>query len=106
MKALLVGTHFRGAFAKQIVAALTPGDEVLLQRELDNQHDVNAIAVYKDDEHIGFISRDRAAWLAPTLDEMEESGILTEEVRTAKFLDHVQNGRAQNAELELHDDLS
>jgi hypothetical protein len=65
----LVGTHFRGSEAKRIVNALTPGPfACTFEREPDNEHDENAVAVYFEDEHIGYISRNNNEAVAQALD--------------------------------------
>jgi hypothetical protein len=40
-----------------LVATLAPGTEVLLVREPNNPHDPLAVAVWVDDQHVGYIPR-------------------------------------------------
>lgn len=68
----VVGMHFRGGGAKDVAAALDPGDSVRLEREPDNAYDAYAIKVFVEDMHIGYIERGQAAWLAPYMDDGEE----------------------------------
>lgn len=65
----VVGMHFRGGGAKDVAAALEPGDTVRLEREPDNGHDAYAIKVFVEDMHIGYIERGQAAWISPLIDE-------------------------------------
>jgi hypothetical protein len=69
----IVGTHFRGSEAKQIVNNLNEGDEVQLVREPDNQYDANAVACYVDDVHVGYIPAANNLALALALDDGEEA---------------------------------
>ena len=64
-----VGMHFRGAAAVQAAAALSEGDTLDLRREPDNAYDSNAIQVYLEDLHLGYVERDQAAWIAPLIDD-------------------------------------
>lgn len=68
----VVGMHFRGGGAKDVAAALNPGDAVRLEREPDNAYDSYAIKVFVEDLHIGYIERGQAAWISPYMDEGEE----------------------------------
>jgi hypothetical protein len=65
----VVGMHFRGVRAQQIVSALSEGDLLTLDREPENPYDANAIRVLYAEEHIGYIARESAVWIAPELDE-------------------------------------
>ena len=53
----IVGTHFRGHDAKNIVNALMIGDDVRLEAEPHNEFDPFAVACWFDDVHIGYLSR-------------------------------------------------
>ena len=68
---IIRGMHHRGAFAKQYVAALEPGDILHLEREPDNQHDSNAIKVLtpEDHQHIGYIGGEHTQFIAYYIDE-------------------------------------
>jgi hypothetical protein len=65
----VVGMHFRGGSAKDVAAALDPGDTVTLEREPDNEYDAYAIKVLVSDMHIGYIERNMAAWISPLIDQ-------------------------------------
>ena len=80
---VVVGMHFRAEGAKQIAASLRPGDSVTLKRDPYNNHDENAIEVYVEDFHIGYIERADAAWIAPHAD-------LDDAELTAEVTGHVQ----------------
>lgn len=56
----LVGVHFRGNEAKELVKTLTPDDGHLLTLEADpdNEYDDHAVKVMYDDMHIGFLARE------------------------------------------------
>src|SRR3546814_14101600 len=72
----IVGTHFRGSEAKQLVNNLEEGDTVELARERDNKYDANAVACYVDVDHIGYIpaanNRVRALALADGEEQVAE----------------------------------
>jgi hypothetical protein len=48
--------------------AAAPGQSVELRRDPENPHDPNAIAVLAGDEQLGWVPRELAAELAPSLD--------------------------------------
>jgi len=56
----LRGANFRPQPAKDKVLALESGDIVDLIPEPENPYDPNAIAVYYEDEHIGFVAKEVA----------------------------------------------
>lgn len=59
-----------GQSRQELIEMLEPGDELFLEREPDNEHDENAIAVFNESwEQIGYLSRSVAAELAPLMDE-------------------------------------
>jgi hypothetical protein len=68
----IVGTKFRGKSAMTILAALRPGQRLELRRERQNKHDRNAVAIYYEGEHLGFIPRHDNAELAAALDRGEK----------------------------------
>lgn len=68
----IVGTHFRPSEAKQACNQLSEGDTVTLEREPDNKYDANAVAVYFDGHHIGYIPAANNTQLALALDDGEE----------------------------------
>lgn len=65
----VVGVTFEGR--QQVVASLVAGQELRLRREPYNRHDSNAIRVEcLDGRQVGYINRDLARDLAPTLDKV------------------------------------
>ncbi|QIQ87073.1 HIRAN domain-containing protein [Erythrobacter sp.] len=58
-----------GTPRQNLLAKVDPGDEVSLQRQPDNPHDPNAVAVLWNGKDIGFLSREDAAAFAPALDD-------------------------------------
>lgn len=65
----IVGTHFRPSEAKQACNRLSEGDGVQLVREPDNKYDANAVAVYTEDQHVGYIPAANNVQLALALDD-------------------------------------
>jgi hypothetical protein len=64
--------HFRerdGIPAKAIVGNMVPPVELELEREPENPFDIYAIKVLYEGQHIGYLEKDVAAFLAPELDE-------------------------------------
>ena len=86
----VVGMHFRGPEAKDYAANLEAGAVLYLEREDDNQYDVNAIKVMAPGVngapmwHLGYINKDNAAWISPDLDDGVEFDVTVEEVRFAQ----------------------
>lgn len=64
----LVGMKHRGT--EQLVADLPPDAPLTLVREPDNKYDRNAIQVWANGRHVGFISKDQNAVLAQFIDAM------------------------------------
>ena len=62
----IVGMNHRKAEA--FVAALKPGAEVTLAREPDNKFDKNAVMVWIDGVHVGYIPKNQNAALAAQID--------------------------------------
>jgi single-stranded-DNA-specific exonuclease len=63
----LAGVSFGGR--QDTIAGLVLGSELTLERQADNPHDANAIAVRFGTLQLGFISRGIAKHLAPMIDE-------------------------------------
>lgn len=61
----IVGTSFRG----NDLTELSKEAQLTLKREPENQFDSNAIAIYSDVDHIGYIKKELAAELAPKMDK-------------------------------------
>lgn len=54
---------------KEVIASLTPGTELMLYRDMNNEHDQWAISVYtKDDLEIGYITRFKNETIARLMD--------------------------------------
>lgn len=56
---------------QDVVARLKDGESLWLDRELDNSHDKNAIAVYSEAGQAGYIRKSDAKMLAPLMDAGE-----------------------------------
>ena len=69
-EALLRGVSFRPIEAKAIVIKLQPDDELVLEREPENEYDENAIRVLcpKTGEFLGFVAKEVALEIAPLMD--------------------------------------
>lgn len=65
----VVGARFRGADAVALCRTIALGTELRLKREPDNPYDPNAIKVMFHDQHIGYVERGQAAWIADDLDQ-------------------------------------
>jgi len=63
----LAGVTFEGR--QEVVARLTPGVPLRIERQPDNEHDTNACAVFDPlGDQVGFLNRKLAAALAPLID--------------------------------------
>lgn len=62
----LVGMKYRGT--ERDVAALKDGDLLRLVREKNNQHDRNAVSVWRGDKMLAYIKGTEAVSLARTMD--------------------------------------
>jgi len=84
---MVVGMHFRGQHAKDYAAALLPGDELLLEREPENQFDPNAIKCMAPGEepwHMGYVEAQSAIWIANWLDEGNEYRAIVDRLEPKK----------------------
>lgn len=63
----IVGMNFRNSEGR--VQALQPGHPVRLVREPNNPHDANAVAVYVDGAHVGYIPKKSNVALAAFIDQ-------------------------------------
>jgi len=63
----IVGMNFRNA--ESIVAALAVGTPVALVREPTNKYDVNAVAVWVDGKHVGYIPKKQNVVLSAFIDQ-------------------------------------
>lgn len=57
---------------EEMVLALKPGEELLLDREPDNRHDPNAVAVYARGVQVGYLPASRAELIADFMDHGKE----------------------------------
>jgi len=67
-------------------ATVRPGEHVSLEREPENEHDPNAIRVENGRcDTLGYLPRERAAWLAPLMDtdEVRVEGYVPEQAEPA-----------------------
>lgn len=78
----IVGANFRNA--EEAVAALQPGTPITLVREPENPYDKNAIAVFADGRHIGYIPKKQNAALAAFIDQQGEARVDSYEILMAQ----------------------
>lgn len=71
MFATLMGAAHRDAAAKTLVKSLVPGERLLLERDVANEYDENAVRVFWHGTWIGFLERSVAAEVAPRMDAGE-----------------------------------
>ncbi len=69
----MVGMKFRGTEA--IVAAMMAGESLTLQREPNNAHDPNAVAVYSGELHVAYVKGTEARALALQMDGAGQKSI-------------------------------
>ncbi len=62
----IVGVSFENR--QDIISGLKAGQELVLRREKENAYDENAVAVYWQEKHLGYLKRELAGHLAPCLD--------------------------------------
>lgn len=68
----VVGQYFRereGIPAFQWTEDLELGEEISFEREPENPHDPNAIRLLCEGQHMAFVERASAAFIAPVLDD-------------------------------------
>lgn len=68
----VVGMHFRGQHAIAWAEAIQPGTEIFYEREPENPYDSMAIKVLYNLQHVGYIERNQAAFIAPWIDSGTE----------------------------------
>jgi hypothetical protein len=65
-----------------------PGDPIALVRQPDNPHDDRAVAIVTGSGTcVGFLKRDRAAWIAPKIDRGYDLRAIVERVKGAHLPD-------------------
>ena len=77
-KVVIVGTKHRGQVALDALGLLVKGETVTLRPEPENSADPGAIAVYRGDQHIGYIPA-RAAAIRDAIGEGEMTAIVSSE---------------------------
>lgn len=70
IKTKVVGVTYEGR--QSVIAAMSEFDELDLVRNRNNERDKNAIAVFYEDDQIGFLCRELAEKLAPLMDDGNE----------------------------------
>lgn len=65
----LMGANFRPAECKEILRSLAEGDSLDVVRDADNAYDANAVALYYEGSHLGFVAKETAVELAPLMDD-------------------------------------
>ena len=60
----LAGVAYRSKEARAIADALAEGDELTLELEPSNEHDPDAVAVFREGVHIGYITSYHATEIA------------------------------------------
>ncbi|HEY9155548.1 MAG TPA: HIRAN domain-containing protein [Opitutaceae bacterium] len=63
------GAQFRPAECKEHLKTLGAGDELDVVRDAENAYDANAVALYHDGLHLGFVAKETAEEIAPLMDE-------------------------------------
>ena len=66
-----MGANFRPADCKEVLRSLAELDSPQLDvvRDADNQYDANAVGLYYEGSHLGFVAKETAAELAPLMDD-------------------------------------
>ena len=84
----VVGGYYRSPAAQEEYSLCRKGYKLTLRREPDNIHDRNAVKVISDRKHIGYLSREDAAEIAPLLDAHKVSFVMVKDNKYAfKTLD-------------------
>lgn len=64
----VVGMYFRGPHAKAWAEQVPIGEELFYEREPENPYDPSAIKIMYNLEHVGYVERGQAAFIAPHID--------------------------------------
>lgn len=94
----VVGTsqlNENGVPIQQILPGIQPGAVAYLQRERHNPYDINAVKVYANNTHIGYLKRTAAATVAPYLDQGRTVRVNIEEITGG------DNGRSYGVNIKL-----
>lgn len=76
---------------QKYVSRLKAGDALMVEREKDNPHDSNAIALYKDYNMLGYIKKEVAAQLAPIIDSGKSVSVTVSAVTGGSGLSYGAN---------------
>ena len=94
----VVGTsqlNENGVPIQTILPGIQPGAVAYLQRERHNPYDINAVKVYANNTHIGYLKRTAAATVAPYLDQGRTVRVNIEEITGG------DNGRSYGVNIKL-----
>ena len=94
----VVGTsqaNENGVPIQQILPGIRPGAVAYLQRDRHNEYDINAVKVYAENTHIGYLKRTAAATVAPYLDQGRTVRVNIEEITGG------DNGRSYGVNIKL-----
>ena len=91
LKTVIVGMRYRSNVSERDLAKVAT-QKVILVREPSNAHDANAIKCLVDGKHIGYITREDAAILAPNLDSRAPYSV--------QFLERHKNSIAVSVEVD------
>lgn len=69
-----------GVPIQTILPGIRPGAVAYLQRDRHNEYDINAVKVYAENTHIGYLKRTAAATVAPYLDQGRTVRVNIEEI--------------------------
>lgn len=64
----VVGTYFRGKETQEIVKTIPPGEPLELVPEPENPHDSNAIKIFWNNIHIGYVDKEKTNIFHTALD--------------------------------------
>lgn len=81
MDVTIVGTKYDDSADIWLAAKSDPDCVIELSREHDNDYDENAIAVYVDGEHAGYVPRNVAKKLAPLMDDGAELAVIGRKIK-------------------------
>ncbi len=89
----VVGVTYEGR--QSVIATMSEFDELELIRNRNNERDENAIAVFYEDDQIGFLCRELAEKLAPLMDEGNEFSCEVSEITGG------ENGLSYGVKIEI-----
>lgn len=93
IKTKVVGVTYEGR--QSVIANMSEFDELDLVRNRNNEKDENAIAVFYEDDQIGFLCKELAEKLAPLMDEGKEFSCEVSEITGGK------NGLSYGVNIEI-----